>query len=400
MNLPLQHGEWPGCAPSAARVPSDPPAPQPGARRIAFGIVSLFPGGGLQRNCLAIAGVLCRRGHEVVIFTSRVAGPLPGDIPIELLPNRAWTNHGRNLRFASDLARATGNRFDLVVGFDKLSGLDLVYCADASVAARTGWRRLTPRHRALRALEAACFAQAANTRIIALSPAQIEDYRRAWQTQPDRIALLPPNIERGRRHPQRRCDGTRERRRAVLGLEAGDWCWLAIGRQPRHKGFDRAIAALAEFPTARLLLIGLARSDPGAAPLLRLARQLGVEDRLALLGFIADEAILDTMAAADLLIHPARADTTGTVILEAIVNGLPVVTTAICGYAGHVRAANAGAVVPEPFAQPSLLAALREASDTGRASDWSANAIRYGERPELYSGLEVAADLILRASDA
>jgi UDP-glucose:(heptosyl)LPS alpha-1,3-glucosyltransferase len=303
----------------------------------------------------------------------------------------------RNRRFAADLAEATRHRFDLVVGFDKLSGLDLLYCADPAVAARSGWRRLTPRYRALRALEAACFAAGANTRVIALSPAQIEGYRRAWQTEPDRVALLPPNVERERRHPERRLDGTRERRRAALGLKDEDWCWLAIGRQPHTKGFDRAIAALPAFPTARLFVIGLGRSDPAAASLRRAARRLHVEDRLTLLGFVADEEIADVMAAADLLLHPARADTTGTVILEAIVNGLPVVTTAVCGYAGHVREADAGAVVAEPFARGRLLAALREASDKGRALQWSASAMRYGERPELYSGLEVAADLILRA---
>src|SRR5712691_280150 len=398
MNLPLQqHGEWPGRARSDPRGGSDRSARAPGVLRIAFGIVSWFPGGGLQRNCLAIARILRRRGHEVVIFTSRAAGPLPGEVPIEILDNRAWTNHGRNRRFAADLADATSDRFDLVVGFDKLSGLDLIYCADASVAARRGWRRLTPRYRALRTLEAACFAAGANTRVIALSPSQIEGYRCAWQTEPQRMALLPPNVEPERRHPECRLDGTRERRRAALGLKDDDWTWLAIGRQPRIKGFDRAIAALTAFPGARLFILGLDRSDARAGPLLKLARSLEVEDRIALLG-LADEEIPALMAAADLLIHPARVDTTGTVILEAIVNGLPVVTTAVCGYAGHVQAADAGIVLPEPFAHERLLAALREASDGTRASTWSANAMRYGERPELYSGLEAAADIILRGN--
>ena len=398
MNLPLQqHDSLPECVRSAGRVASERSTQGSGALRIAFGIVSLFPSGGLQRNCLAIARIVRRRGHEVVIFASRRSDPLPNDVPIEILPNRAWTNHGRNLRFSADLANATSSRFDLVVGFDKLSGLDLLYCADASIAARRGWRRLTPRHRALRALEAASFAVGAKTRIIALSPAQIEGYRRTWQTEPHRVALLPPNIEPERRHPERRLDGTRERRRAALGLKPEDWCWLAIGRQAHHKGFDRAIAALSEFPAAHLFIIGLARSDRRAASLLRLARRLKVDNRFTLLGFVPDEAIPDVMAAADLLIHPARLDTTGTVILEDIVNGLPVVTTAVCGYAGHVRDAHAGAVVPEPFAHERLLTALREARENGRALDWSANAIRYGERPELYSGLEVAADIILRA---
>ena len=238
--------------------------------------------------------------------------------------------------------------------------------------------------RALCVLEAACFASGANTRIIALSPSQIEGYRRAWGTEPQRVLLLPPNIER-------------ERRRAALGLKAEDWCWLAIGRQPRTKGFDRAIAALPAFPTARLFVIGLAHSEPAAGPVFKLARSLQVEDRVKFLGF-ADEEIPALMAAADLLIHPARNETTGTVILEAIVNGLPVVTTAVCGYAAHVRDADAGVVVPEPFAQARLLAALGDARDHGRASEWSTNGMRYGERPELYSGLETAADIILRGT--
>jgi UDP-glucose:(heptosyl)LPS alpha-1,3-glucosyltransferase len=398
MSLPFQHGEVPGRARSDPHGGSDRSARAPGILRIAFGIVSLFPGGGLQRNCLAIARILHRRGHEVVIFASRTAGPPPSDVAIEVLENRAWTNHGRNRRFAADLAKAaTRNRFDLVVGFDKLSGLDVLYCADASIAAQPGWRRLTPRYRALRALEAACFAAGADTRVIALSPSQIEGYRRAWGTEPQRVLLLPPNIERERRHPQRRLDGTRERRRAALGLKQEDWCWLAIGRQPRTKGFDRAIAALPAFPTARLFVVGLAHSEPAAGPVFKLARSLQVDDRVKFLGF-ADEEIPALMAAADLLIHPARNETTGTVILEAVVNGLPVVTTAVCGYAAHVRDADAGVVVPEPFAQARLLAALGEARDHGRASAWSTNGMRYGERPELYSGLETAADIILRGT--
>ena len=74
--------------------------------RIAFAIVSLFPGGGLQRDCMALARAAQRRGHQVTIFASRVVGELPGDIIVEPLPNTALTNHGRNRRFAADLAVA------------------------------------------------------------------------------------------------------------------------------------------------------------------------------------------------------------------------------------------------------------------------------------------------------
>jgi hypothetical protein len=39
---------------------------------------------------------------------------------------------------------------------------------------------------------------------------------------------------------------------------------------------------------------------------------------------------------ADLLIHPAYNENTGTVLLEALVAGLPVLTTAVCGYAHYI----------------------------------------------------------------
>ena len=101
------------------------------------------------------------------------------------------------------------------------------------------------------------------------------------------------------------------------------------------------------------------------------------------------------MAAADLLVHPSRADVTGTVILEALANGLPVVTTAVCGYGEHVLKADAGVVLPEPFEAAALDAAVAPAPETlGR---WSSNALAYAARDELYSGLERAADLILGA---
>ena len=56
--------------------------------RIAFGIVSLFPGGGLQRDCLEIARLVRQRGHAVTIYTERVSGDVQtDDIPVVTLSN-------------------------------------------------------------------------------------------------------------------------------------------------------------------------------------------------------------------------------------------------------------------------------------------------------------------------
>ncbi len=109
---------------------------------------------------------------------------------------------------------------------------------------------------------------------------------------------------------------------------------------------------------------------------------------------MGDEGLAQATAAADLLAHPSRADVTGTVILEAMASGLPVITTAVCGYGEHVVAAGAGVVLAEPFQAADLGWALAQATPE-RLAVWSANALAYAGRDELYSGLERAADLIL-----
>lgn len=361
---------------------------------IAFAIVSMFPGGGLQRDCLAIAARLATRGHKVTLFAENRRGELPGDVPIELLPNRAWTNHGRDLRFADDVLRKCSGRFDRLVGFGKLKGLDVLYCADPCLAARapTALARLTGRRRTMIDLEGASFSPAAKTLCLLLSDRQLRDFSNAWSTEPARLVLLPPTIDRARRQPGLRSNGTRESNRSRLGARADQSIWLAIATQPRVKGLDRAIEALKEFPTARLLVAGIAADTRQGRSLKRWACHVGAADRVELLGLRHD--IPQLMAAADLLIHPARYDTTGTVILEALVNGLPVVTTEVCGYATHVTAANAGLVIPAPFRQSALIGALAEAQSAERRMTWSANGITYGDRTDLYSGLDRAADII------
>ncbi len=130
----------------------------------------------------------------------------------------------------------------------------------------------------------------------------------------------------------------------------------------------------------------------------RWARHIGAADRIKLLGLRHD--IPQLMAATDLLIHPARYDTTGTVILEAVVNGLPVVTTDVCGYAPHVTAAHAGVVIREPFQQSALIEALTQAQSAERRLGWGRNGASYGEQADLYSGLDRAADIIAAETPA
>jgi UDP-glucose:(heptosyl)LPS alpha-1,3-glucosyltransferase len=100
------------------------------------------------------------------------------------------------------------------------------------------------------------------------------------------------------------------------------------------------------------------------------------------------------MSAADLLVHPTRLDVTGQVVLEAVVNGLPAVTSELCGFATHVREAGAGIVLSEPYKQTEFEDALRTAMSPTRLASFSQNGIHYGMHRLAIIGLLAAADII------
>ena len=370
--------------------------------RIAFAIMKLFPGGGLQRDCVEIARYCRQRGHDVVIFTSsKDLSDFADDLAVAVLPVKQATNHRMQAEFASTLRWAASlQSFDLLVGFDKLTHLDVLYCADPSIYFRMKNERFRFR---IRATAPFCLSSAplsgpmARPKVLMLSHRQLNEYWNVWHTAPERLTLLPPTISSARRHPEYRVNGVRAALREELGFTPRDWVWVAIGVQAHTKGLDRIVRAMSDFLTAKLLVVGLAKTSTRAAKALAArAKRLGLLDRISFVGHRED--IPELMAAADLLVHPARHDTTGTVILEAIVNGLPVVTTSICGYAQHVDAAEAGIVINEPFGYNAFAAALSAAADPGRRGRWSASAEQYGAQSFLYDGRARAAEIILAAA--
>jgi UDP-glucose:(heptosyl)LPS alpha-1,3-glucosyltransferase len=367
--------------------------------RIAIGIPRLLPRGGLEDHALRIAAELAGRGHDVVIHTT---GALPetevATVPLDRRV-KALTNHGRVTAFAADFQRSTRGRFDRVVGFQPMPGLDVLFLADhlRGRADAPLLKRLSPRFRGYARLEAACFGTGSTTRVMGLARPQMQAFARRYPASRSRIAILPPTLTPERRKPYLRTEELRREAAARLGLAEGRPTWLWLGLQPYVKGLDRAIEALALVPEATLLVAGAPSDDRKLASMMARAGRLGVAQRVRWLGYLAGDEVAAHFAAADALAHPARVDVTGGVILEAIVNGLPVVTTDCCGFAPHVERSGAGRVVPTPFDVRGFATALEEVCGSSNAQ-LSLNGIEYGQSAGLYSGIAVACDLIEAAS--
>jgi UDP-glucose:(heptosyl)LPS alpha-1,3-glucosyltransferase len=308
---------------------------------LAFCLYRVTPFGGLERNAIELALAALARGHRVSLFTRRFEGVRPAGVEIHELPVRARTNIGLDRAFAQAVRPALDRaRPDVVVGFNRMEGLDVFYAADpcyVATHARPG-RILLPNRRQRAAWERALFAPGARTELLVLSERERERYREHFGTEEERLHVLPPGLR-----AEFLVDGpySAPGLRAELGLPAEALLVLAVGSDFARKGLDLTLAALSRLPLGLreqtwLVVVGAGRP----ARFRRQARELGLEERTRFAGGRPD--VLDCYRAADLLVHPAREENTGSVLLEAMSQGVPVVCSDACGYAPYVGESHAG----------------------------------------------------------
>jgi glycosyltransferase involved in cell wall biosynthesis len=124
---------------------------------------------------------------------------------------------------------------------------------------------------------------------------------------------------------------------------AGDYA-IAVGRLDAWKRVDLAVGALAHAPEAKLVVVG---DGPEQQRLARLARELGVADRVRWHASVDDEQLLELYSGARLVIVCAADEDLGYVPMEAYLSGKAVLTTQDAGGPlEFVRDGETGFVVP------------------------------------------------------
>lgn len=363
---------------------------------LGFALFHYFPYGGLERDMLTIARKCRERGHAITIYTGNWQGEKPADMQVVELPLCARSNHGRAQEFAVRLQKARDPKHDAIVGFNKMPGLDVYYAADTCFAAkafeeRNFFYRLTPRCRTFLALEKSVFARDSRTEILMIAEAQIDVYQRYHQTPRERLHLLPPGINRERVMPANYSE-LRPQLRTHYGLSNNDLLMLCVGSDYQRKGLDRAMRGIAALnPTLRNRIKLWVAGQDNEKPFRILARTLGIEAQINFLGARDDVAKL--LWAADAFVHLAYSENTGTVLLEGMVAGLPVLATDVCGYA-HYIVDNAmgcvlgGAVAPNQVAD----AMARVLSQNGTV--WRERSRLFTSKSDIFSMPQRATDVI------
>ena len=292
-------------------------------------------GGGAEVSMVRLAREFCDRGLEVTFVLHEIVGELSSQVPprARLVSLRA----GRTLAALPGLARylrthrpdillsSLGHNNLAAIWARKLAGVDtaVVICQHNTLSRESSangkWQ-----YRILPALYRT-FADEADG-IVAVSRGVAEDMVSVAGLAPDRPSVIHnPVVSASMRMSDESSSADSRASGHPWFEDPGVAVFVAIGRLVPQKDFATLIRAFAQLdgdPLPRLAILG---EGPLRADLEALAAELGVRDRVGLLGFVEDPQQYVRRASA--LVMSSVYEGFGVVLVEAMACGTPVIAT-------------------------------------------------------------------------
>jgi glycosyltransferase involved in cell wall biosynthesis len=340
--------------------------------RVVLAIESSGPGGA-ERMVLSLAVALKRGGDE-----PRIATLKPGwmtqraeaaGIPVWIEPQRPGLDPGWVLRFARRLSR---ERIDALhtheFGMNSFGSAAALLSRTPAISTIHGRHWVVDRlrrrvaYRLLRRLGVPIIAVSRNLagfleQRLSLPPGVLEVVHNGIAMEP---ALRPE--ERAAR---------RAALRAEIGIPPKLPLLIAVGNLYPVKDHATLLQALPQLPDPWLAIAGRGGEEEN---LRRLARELGIAQRVHLLGLRDDIPTL--LAAGDVFVQPSRSEGLPLSVLEAMAQQIPIVATDVGGVGEAVKDGETGYLVRsgDPAALAAAICRILDSPDRGASLATAANA--------------------------
>ncbi len=292
--------------------------------------------GGVETHVWSLSRELARRGHDVLVLTTRDNPSSPETEQLDgarvrrLKPRAIWLRTPIVPATKRALAAVPAD----VVHAHSPPPLSAYYAA--KVCHRRGLPFVVTYHCDIelpvlagallesifrRTLGASTIRRA--DRVIVTTHSYAATSRTVWRYNP---AVIPNFVDSERFRPAAAAD----RIRAKHGIPPGEPIVLTVGRIVPHKGLEHLVEAARAIESVRFVVVG---TGPYLPVLRRLAASLGVHGRVVFPGRVPNEELPDYYAACDVFVLPSvsRLEAFGIVALEAMASGKPVVVSDIPG---------------------------------------------------------------------
>lgn len=359
------------------------------------------PFGGAERFIESALAALLERNVAVTLFTREwPETDLQLMEPIVVDPfyvGRLWRDWG----FARAALRAVrrGNA-DLVQSHERLAGCDIFRAGDgvhavwleeknrdATALARFA-TAVSPYHRYLCRVERRMFAEPSLSAVICNSQMVKDEIAARFAVPERKLHVIYNAVDGATYSPALRAH--RIGVRGALGIADDAVVFLLVGSGYERKGVATAVAALAQVPEARLVVVG---REKDVATYQRAAHSAGVAQRVVFAGPQVDAK--PYFGAADAFVLPTRYDPLPNAALEAMSCGLPIVTSTKSGAAEIIARGDAGFVCDSRDAT-ALAAHMRTLTDASVRERLGANARRAVE-PLTPDAMTLALVLLYKA---
>ncbi len=212
-------------------------------------------------------------------------------------------------------------------------------------------------------------------RILTVSAATAADLERYLGVDPRRITVTWNGVDNAFRRRIEPADLARGL--AELGLAPG--YFLFLGNPKPHKNLDRVLAAFARLPPdgPQLVVAGAPQTGEAADRIASRARELGLGERLVVLGRIAPERLPALVQGALALVFPSLYEGFGLPLAEAMAAGTPAIASTTPAL---VEVAGGAAELVDPLDIGAIATAMaRLAGDPDRRRELAAAGRRRAE---------------------
>jgi glycosyltransferase involved in cell wall biosynthesis len=348
--------------------------------------------GGGEKHLADLTNGLARRGHE--LFAAIVpASPLRAELSslpaqnIFELPMRNSLNVATALKLARSVRQ---NEIDIVHAHVARD-----YPLAASVARRAGARLVLTRHVLFPLNRIHKLILRRTSRVIAVSESVAQGLRAQGIFDPKIVVCIHNGIDVDRfakRAEHRSPAGDRPRRVGMIGH---------LAPIKGQEDFIRAAAVVcSSLDDVEFIIAGEDKSGSGdnRRQLERLIAELGLSQRISLVGWVDDVATL--LSTFDLCVSPSRSEPFGLSIVEAMAAGVPVIATRSEGAREIIDDGQTGRLVPIGDADALANVIVQMLSDPKEGEGLSKNAQRVARERFSLGRMVEATEQVYREAEA